>query len=106
MDRDTARKLLDAVASGTVSAGEALDRLTVAPFTRREGDPPHADPGYRDLGFARVDTHRALRTGDPEVVFAAGKAPPRCWASWPHSVLPSRTAPRSSPGPTTGWQPR
>ena len=75
MDRDTARKLLDAVASGVLSAGEALDRLTVAPFTRGEGDPPHADAGYRDLGFARADTHRALRTGDPEVVFAAGKAP-------------------------------
>ena len=28
-----------------------------------------------DLGFAKVDTHRAHRTGDPEVVFAQGKAP-------------------------------
>jgi NCAIR mutase (PurE)-related protein len=28
-----------------------------------------------DLGFARVDTHRAHRTGDPEVVFAQGKSP-------------------------------
>jgi NCAIR mutase (PurE)-related protein len=28
-----------------------------------------------DLGFARVDTHRAQRTGDPEVVFAQGKSP-------------------------------
>ncbi|MGZ4665026.1 MAG: nickel pincer cofactor biosynthesis protein LarB [Frankiaceae bacterium] len=73
MERDAARKLLDAVASGAVSPGEALDRLTVAPFTRPESAPPHADPGYLDLGFARVDTHRALRTGDPEVVLAAGK---------------------------------
>ncbi len=31
------------------------------------------DPGFRDLGFARVDTHRATRTGDPEVVYGAGK---------------------------------
>jgi NCAIR mutase (PurE)-related protein len=31
------------------------------------------DPGFLDLGFARLDTHRAARTGDPEVVYAAGK---------------------------------
>lgn len=31
------------------------------------------DPGYVDLGFARLDTHRVARTGDPEVVFAEGK---------------------------------
>jgi pyridinium-3,5-biscarboxylic acid mononucleotide synthase len=31
------------------------------------------DPGYVDLGFARVDTDRLARTGDPEVVYAAGK---------------------------------
>jgi pyridinium-3,5-biscarboxylic acid mononucleotide synthase len=29
--------------------------------------------GYRDLGYARVDTDRAVRTGDPEVVYGAGK---------------------------------
>jgi NCAIR mutase (PurE)-related protein len=33
------------------------------------------DPGYVDLGFARVDTDRLSRTGDPEVVYAAGKTP-------------------------------
>ncbi|TWH72889.1 1-(5-phosphoribosyl)-5-amino-4-imidazole-carboxylate carboxylase [Modestobacter roseus] len=32
-----------------------------------------SDPGYVDLGFARVDTDRLARTGDPEVVYAAGK---------------------------------
>jgi NCAIR mutase (PurE)-related protein len=31
--------------------------------------------GYVDLGFARVDTDRLARTGDPEVVYAAGKTP-------------------------------
>ena len=31
--------------------------------------------GWRDLGFARVDTARAARTGDPEVIFGQGKAP-------------------------------
>lgn len=33
------------------------------------------DHPYVDLGYAKVDTHRAHRTGDPEVVFAQGKTP-------------------------------
>lgn len=33
------------------------------------------DSGWRDLGFARLDTARPARTGDPEVVFGAGKSP-------------------------------
>ena len=36
-------------------------------------DPGSPDPGYVDLGFARVDTDRPARTGDPEVVYGAGK---------------------------------
>jgi NCAIR mutase (PurE)-related protein len=59
VDRDQARALLDAVASGSLQPGEALDRFASAP--------------YDDLGHSLVDTHRALRTGDPEVVYAAGK---------------------------------
>jgi pyridinium-3,5-biscarboxylic acid mononucleotide synthase len=31
--------------------------------------------GFRDLGYARLDTDRAARTGDPEVVYGAGKTP-------------------------------
>jgi pyridinium-3,5-biscarboxylic acid mononucleotide synthase len=33
------------------------------------------DPGWRDLGFARLDTDRVSRTGDPEVVYGDGKSP-------------------------------
>ncbi|HEU0286010.1 MAG TPA: nickel pincer cofactor biosynthesis protein LarB [Nocardioidaceae bacterium] len=33
------------------------------------------DPGYEDLGYARLDTDRASRTGDPEVVNGSGKTP-------------------------------
>ena len=60
MDREQARALLDAVASGAVPPADALDRLAVAP--------------YAELADALVDTHRALRTGDPEVVYGAGKS--------------------------------
>ena len=59
MDRDQARALLEAVASGELAADAELDRFATAP--------------YDDLAHSFVDTHRALRTGDPEVVYAAGK---------------------------------
>jgi NCAIR mutase (PurE)-related protein len=32
-------------------------------------------PGFEDLGYARIDTDRASRTGDPEVVYGGGKTP-------------------------------
>jgi hypothetical protein len=34
----------------------------------------NGDPGWRDLGFARLDTDRVTRTGDPEVIYGAGKS--------------------------------
>ncbi len=38
-------------------------------------DPPVSGSGIHDLGYARLDTDRAGRTGDPEVVYGAGKTP-------------------------------
>jgi len=67
VDREEAERLLADVAAGRLPVAAALDALTVGVL----GD----GYGYADLGFARVDTHRALRTGDPEVVYAAGKTP-------------------------------
>ena len=64
MDRTEVRALLDAVATGRLSAGEAEDRLRTLPTQ-----------GFTDLGYARLDTHRGVRTGDPEVVYGAGKTP-------------------------------
>ena len=62
MDRTEVRALLDAVATGEVTATEAESRLRTMPLQ-----------GFADLGFARLDTNRAVRTGDPEVVYGAGK---------------------------------
>src|SRR5687767_10356100 len=36
---------------------------------------PVTDDAIHDLGYARLDTGRASRTGDPEVVYGAGKSP-------------------------------
>jgi NCAIR mutase (PurE)-related protein len=43
--------------------------------TGRFGAVNEQDPRIADLGFARVDVDRAARTGDPEVVYGAGKTP-------------------------------
>jgi NCAIR mutase (PurE)-related protein len=64
VDRTEVQALLEQVAIGAVTAETATERLAAGPLA-----------GVTDLGFARVDTHRALRTGDPEVVYAAGKSP-------------------------------
>jgi NCAIR mutase (PurE)-related protein len=61
VDREKIRELLEAVASGTVTADHALTRLRNLP--------------YEDLRFARVDLHRSLRHGVPEAVFCQGKIP-------------------------------
>lgn len=59
MDRQFIEKLLTDVREGRVPVADALDRLRGMPF--------------EDLGFAKLDHHRALRTGMPEVIFAQGK---------------------------------
>lgn len=56
------RNLLNAVASGTVSPETALDKLKHFDFE------PVSD-------FAKIDHHRALRTGFPEVIWGLGKTP-------------------------------
>jgi len=59
MDRARIRELLEQVKSGEVDADAALEALARLPFS--------------DVQAGRVDTHRALRTGIPEVVYAPGK---------------------------------
>jgi NCAIR mutase (PurE)-related protein len=58
---DALRRLLDDVAGGRLGPEAALEALRDLPF--------------QDLGFAKVDHHRGLRLGMPEVVFGQGKAP-------------------------------
>ncbi len=59
------RQLLDGVASGAISSADAQTQLL---------DAFRAQP-FEDLGFARVDHHRAMRQGFPEVVLGLGKTP-------------------------------
>ncbi|MCU1277020.1 MAG: 1-(5-phosphoribosyl)-5-amino-4-imidazole-carboxylate carboxylase [bacterium] len=60
MDPSKVRQLLERVRAGDASVEDALRDLADLPF--------------KDLGFARVDHHRHLRTGFPEVVLGLGKS--------------------------------
>ena len=59
MDNKKIREILKSVEQGTVSVKDAFSRLKHLP--------------YEDIGVAKVDHHRELRHGIPEVIFAAGK---------------------------------
>jgi pyridinium-3,5-biscarboxylic acid mononucleotide synthase len=61
MDSESVVKLLTEVRRGKVSVSQAVARLRHLPF--------------EDLGFAKVDHHRALRQGFPEVIMGQGKEP-------------------------------
>jgi NCAIR mutase (PurE)-related protein len=61
MDQDQLRGLLEAVRSGAVDVDSAVDRMRHLPF--------------EDLGYAKLDHHRALRHGLTEVIFGKGKTP-------------------------------
>ena len=59
MNRDQVEQLLQRIAAGTVTPEEGLTRLRFLP--------------YEDVGFARIDHHRSLRQGVPEVIYCEGK---------------------------------
>ena len=59
MNRDQIEQLLHAIAAGTTTPEDGLQRLRFLP--------------YEDIGFARIDHHRALRQGIPEVIYCEGK---------------------------------
>jgi NCAIR mutase (PurE)-related protein len=61
MNESQLRSLFEELRAGAVDIDSAIHRVRHMPF--------------EDLGFAKVDHHRALRQGMPEVIFAKGKTP-------------------------------
>ena len=59
MNENDLKNLLTQVKSGSMALEAAVNRLKKLPFN--------------DLGFAKIDTHREIRTGIPEVIFCQGK---------------------------------
>lgn len=82
MNAESVRKLFEQVRKGKLSPDEAVERLRHLPF--------------EDLGFAKVDHHRTLRAGMPEVIFGQGKTPDQVagifarLAKHGHNVLATR----------------
>jgi NCAIR mutase (PurE)-related protein len=82
MNKATLLELLAAVERGDLTPAAASERLASLPF--------------EDLGHARIDHHRALRIGLPEVIYAAGKSPTQTteifarMAAAGHDVLATR----------------
>jgi len=76
MRRGPILELLEKVKGGALSPEEAAERLGKLPF--------------EDLGFARVDHHRTLRQGFPEVIFGPGKQPGQV-AAIVRSLLPQKS---------------
>ena len=66
MDEPEIRRLIDDLLSGACSPDDAVGKFRRLPFT--------------ELGFAKVDHHRALRQGLPEAVYGPGKTPAQCAA--------------------------
>jgi pyridinium-3,5-biscarboxylic acid mononucleotide synthase len=87
MNLPTLRELLQQVRGGTVEVADAEQRLIE--FLR--------ELPFEDLGFARVDHHRALRQGFPEVILGTGKTPAQIAAiadrivARGHTLLVTRT---------------
>src|SRR5207302_6445059 len=61
LNAESLHKLFDEVRRGKLTPDDAVDRLRHLPF--------------EDLGFAKVDHHRSLRAGMPEVIFGERKTP-------------------------------
>ncbi|TQI67938.1 nickel pincer cofactor biosynthesis protein LarB [Clostridium sp. KNHs216] len=61
MEQQKTLELLQKVKNGTLSPEEAVLKLKMSPF--------------EDLGYAKIDLHRGLRQGIPEVIYGSGKTP-------------------------------
>ncbi len=59
MNKESLTNLLNQLKNGQIEVNEAIDKLNILPF--------------QDLGFAKIDHHRSLRTGYSEVIFCQGK---------------------------------
>jgi len=86
VNSDSLKQLLTAVQKRKLSPDAALERLRHMPF--------------EDLGFAKVDHHRAIRAGMPEVILASGKTPSQVagifqkLAAHKNNVLVTRATPQ------------
>lgn len=88
MDASALKSMLEQVRDGSLGVSDAMTRMRHMPF--------------EDIGFAKVDHHRAIRHGMPEVIFGKGKAPEHLVAiaakvlERSSNLLCTRTEPRAA----------
>lgn len=89
MENEHIRQILTDIEHGKISAGEGYARLKLTP--------------YEDLGYAKVDHHREVRQGAPEVIYGASKTKEQIegilgslLAHCPENILITRLAPESA----------
>lgn len=89
MENDHIKQILTDIENGTLSANEGYARLKLAPF--------------EDLGYAKVDHHRQVRQGAPEVIYGASKTKEQIegiarslLSHCPENILITRLAPESA----------
>lgn len=89
MENEHIRQILTSIENGTISASEGYDQLKLAPF--------------EDLGYAKVDHHREIRQGAPEVIYGASKTKEQMegiitslLSHCPENILITRLCPESA----------
>lgn len=89
MENEHIRQILTDIENGTISASEGYARLKLTPF--------------EDLGYAKVDHHREIRQGAPEVIYGASKTKEQIagiitslLAHCPENILITRLQPDSA----------
>lgn len=89
MENEHIRQILTDIEHGKISASEGYARLKLTP--------------YEDLGYAKVDHHREVRQGAPEVIYGASKTKEQIegiigslLAHCPENILVTRLAPESA----------
>jgi len=83
-DNANLKALLQGVKNGTIDVDQGLDQLRDLPF--------------RDIGHTKIDLHRSLRNGFPEVIYGAGKTPEQVADIFSHmqgssNILATRVSP-------------
>jgi len=82
VDETAITEILQLFRSGSLSLEDALGKLKILP--------------YEDLAFAKIDHHRVVRQGFPEVIFCQGKTVDQvvqivsCLCQFPHNILATR----------------
>lgn len=85
MDTEHLKKLLRQVQTGQMNLYDAMHKLKRLPF--------------EDMGYAKIDNHRCMRTGVPEVIYCEGKSVPqiqgivKSMSGHHHNILATRAAP-------------